>query len=494
MADEGNRDAWKPATEAGLYLPAILLFYLLVYSAAYTTRYAVTDDYLFLDAIRRHDPMAIAPLLLEGGRPLLAIIALGFARFVDGIGDLATVRALGVVGIGGFAALVFYAFRRERQPLWLALVAALTIGLLPAFQVFAAWAVCAPYPYAAILSGGAFLTLSAADAGKAIAAPRVLGAVALLAAGLMIYQPAAMAFWCFATIWALSRDRLWNPRIFASAAITFCSALLLDFVASKVLPAALGLENAFSRTALTHSPSHKLVWFVGEPLANAASLFAITPSVPLSVVVGAAILVGAFLKYGKRGVACALIVALLMVAAYVPNLIVSEDWASYRTMPALAGVVLIAVLILVVRPFDAGMRKSRRALAVLPLLIAPAALSAAYDVSQGYAIPSRAEYLVFRGAVTSTLHEIPRGGVVATLCVVPAKWQSTLSPIARYDEFGVVSTSVPGVLQAITDQIVASEWPGGSGRRVDVRIVQSDVAAEGCDARLDAAHLLSNAK
>jgi hypothetical protein len=493
MANEGNRAAWKPATEAGSYLPAILLFYLLVYSAAYTTRYAVTDDYLFLEAIRLHDPTAIAPLLLEGGRPLLAIIAIEIARFVDGIGDLSFVRAFGVTGIGGFAALVFYAFRRERQPLWLALAAALSVGLLPGFQVLAAWAVCAPYPYAAVLSGAAFLTISAGGAERAIVY-RTAAAVLLLAAGLMIYQPAAMAFWCFAAIWALSQERVWNLRVLASTAVTFCCALVIDFGVSKALPAAFGLADDFSRTALTHSPLRKLVWFITEPLSNAANLYVISPSAPVSAAVGAAILAGVFVKYGKRGGAYALLIALLLVLAYVPNLLVSEDWASYRTTPALAGVVLIAALILVVRPFDQWIRSPRFGLAVLPLLIAPAALSASFNVAQTYAFPSRAEYLLLRSALVRALHQIPHGGAPKTVCVVPAHWQSTLSPISRYDEFGVVSSSIPEVLQAIVGGIAASAPPARQRPGVVFRVVGVGAPLAGCDARLAVDRLLLDAQ
>lgn len=493
MADDANCGAWRLASEAGLLLPAILLFYLLVYSAAFTTHYAVTDDYVFLEAVRLHDRAAIVPLLLEGGRPLLAVIALGLARLVQGIGDLAWVRALGVLGIGTFAAMVFYAFRRERQPLWLALIAALTVGLLPAFQVFAAWAVCAPYPYAAVLGGAAFLILSGAD-GRGMIVARTLGAVALLFAALAIYQPSAMAFWCFAAIWSLSRNQFWNGRIVVAAVVVFCCAMLLDFAASKLLPAALGLTTGLSRTALTHSPWHKLVWFVREPLVDSASLFRITPSVALSAGVGAVVVLGALVKYRIRAPARLLVLALLPVAAYVPNLVVAEDWGSYRTTPALAGVILLALLILVVGPLGGLLRRRAAALALLPLLIGPLALSAAANVTQTYAAPSSAEYLLLREALIRALDRIPVGSGAATVCIVPARWQSTLSPISRYDEFGVVSSSVPDALQAIVGGIAASVPRVRQRPAVGFRVVNAGAPLAGCDARVDVDRLLRDAR
>lgn len=493
MADDANCGAWRPASEAGLLLPAILLFYLLVYSAAFTTHYAVTDDYLFLEAVRLHDRAAIVPLLLEGGRPLLAIIALGLARLVQGIGDLAWARAFGVLGIGAFAAMIFYVFRRERQPLWLALAAAFTVGLLPAFQVFAAWAVCAPYPYAAALGGAAFLILSGADERGMIVA-RTLGAIALLFAALAIYQPSAMAFWCFAAIWSLSRNQFWNGRIVVAAVVVFCCAMLLDFAASKLLPAALGLTTGLSRTALTHSPWHKLVWFVHEPLVNSASLFAITPSVPLSLTVCGAIVLGALVTYRSQVPARLLVLALLLVAAYVPNLVVAEDWASYRTTPALAAVILITVLILVVGPVGGWLRKRAAAPALLPLLIAPLALSAAANVTQTYSAPSSAEYLLLREALVRALDRIPVGSNPVTVCIVPARWQSTLSPISRYDEFGVASSSVPYALQAIVGDIAASVAPVRQRPAVGFRVVNAGASLARCDERIDVDRLLRDVR
>lgn len=486
-------DSQGPGYEAGLFLPAIVLFYLLVYAAVYTTQYAVTDDYILLSAIRLHDPTAIAPLLLEGGRPLLAIIALGIARLVHGIGDLASVRAIGVIGIGVFSALVFLAFRRERQPVWLALLAALTIGLLPPFQVFAAWAVCAPYPYAAALGGAAFLVLAGAD-GQGTIVVRTLGTTALLFGALAIYQPSAMAFWTFAAIWALSRQRVWKRRIIASALVAFCCAMLLDFAVSKLLPAAFGLTNGFSRTALTHAPWHKLVWFVRQPLADSASLFLIAPSVALSAGAGAVVVLGALVKYRTGAPARLLVLALLLVAAYVPNLIVAEDWGSYRTTPALAGVILVALLILVVGPVGNLLRRRVAAPALLPLLIAPLALSAAADVTQTYAAPSSAEYLLLREAMIRALDQIPDGSRPATVCIVPASWQSTLSPISRYDEFGVVSSSVPDVLQAIVGGIAASAPPAQRRQAVRFRVVDAHAPLAGCDARIDVDRLLRDAR
>lgn len=481
-----------PGREAIRFFPAIALFYLLVYSAAYTTRYAVTDDYLFLAAIRHYDSTAIAPLLLEGGRPLLAILALGVARVVHNLGDLAWVRALGVAGIGVFGALVFHAFRRERHPLWLALLAALTVGLLPAFQVFAAWAVCAFYPYAAALGGAAFLVITGA-AERAGIVLRTVGATALLTAALAIYQPSAMAFWSVAAIWALSRPRLWNRRVIGSAVVAFGCAMLLDFAASKLLPAVFDLSRGLPRTALTQSPWHKLVWFVREPLTNAASLFSIAPSIAGALVVGGAVIIGAFAKYRERGGDRLFVLALLLAAAYVPNLVVAEDWGSYRTTPGLGGVVLFAFLVLVVGPLGRRLR-ARAAFLALPLIVGPLALSAAANVVQTYAVPSSGEYLLIRGAVVAALKRLPPSGSAAIICISPAEWQDTLSPVSRYDEFGVVSSSVPEVLQAIVGDIAASAESARERPRVAFHVIEAGAPLAGCDARVDVGRLLRDAR
>ena len=177
-------------------------------------------------------------------------------------------------------------------------------------------------------------------------------------------------------------------------------------------------------------------------------------------------------------------------------LIVAPDLEHSRlptTTPALAGVILVALLILVVGPLVNLVQRRAAVLALLPLLIGPLALTAAMNVTQTYAAPSSAEYLLLRGAFIRTLDRLPAGDGTATVCITPARWQNTLSPISRYDEFGVVSSSIPNVLQAIVSSIAATELPKRGGRIV-FRIASARAPIEGCDAWLDVDRVLRDAR
>ncbi len=435
---------------------AIFLLLLLVYLPAITIKYAFLDSYILLASGIQGQLHGILQMIVQGGRPLYAIYTSVAYGHTASIGDLRYLRAFGVAGIGVLACLLYRALSETTVHAAAAIAGSVLFCLTPSFQIYAAWDACATAPWAAVLAAFAFLLC---DQGGA---RRMAGAAFLLFCAMMIYQPATMVFWDFAAVAWLLRPALPAMRRILAAAGVMAAALAGDYAALKLLPRWLYGDGAvFSRTALVHDIYGKVVWFFHEPLFDALNLFSIQPSVNIvsgifslrpgwgvyqpfaniadAVLLGTLTFVGAWLYFGRGAPARIMLALCLVPATYIPNLLVAENWASYRTQDALAGLFVLFGIVAVLG-WVRVLRLGRLVPGLCVAAVGIAAWCAASNVMNEFAVPQAREYRIVQ---TALLHmTFPAG---ARPCFNLPVWTETLAPVARYDEFGVLSTSVPWV-------------------------------------------------
>src|SRR5262249_52019590 len=163
------------------------------------------------------------------------------------------------IGILALALLLHWALVRSRLSPGVAALITILVCSMPAFQVAGSWAVLFAAPYAALLGGGAsILAVSAVDVPRAAVTDRLMGAVGLFLAALLIYQPAAMFFWVFLAVALLGAltDEVRSWRLVRVHAAVAGAGLLLTFVIAKVVahiardPASPNVD----RSTLTHDP------------------------------------------------------------------------------------------------------------------------------------------------------------------------------------------------------------------------------------------------
>ena len=211
------------------------------------------------------------------GRVFYALITKILLRFTIDIGDLAHVRFLGIIGIALVAWSVFVVLVRAGQDRFQSTCAGLVIGTTLPFQLYAAWATAAPFPFAALVSGLAFFVGERAfdSPDPRIGYLLVPASILTLAAAMTIYQPAAMFFWVLVAIAVLSRNTRpcdamrrfgWHCMIgsagILSAFIIYksgISAHLSPFAETAVIDARAAVID------LQHIPS-KVVWFLTDVL------------------------------------------------------------------------------------------------------------------------------------------------------------------------------------------------------------------------------------
>ncbi len=341
--------------------PAFGLFlavFLTVYAPVLLNSYAFTDDFFDLAAALRGDMSWPITKKITEGRPLLALLTYISLTTAKDIEDLRYLRLVGIVGIAVLAWSVFRLLVRTGwEPVRSFFASVILCTTLP-FHVYAAWATTAFYPYAALASGVAFF-LGERTFRTHRRSPkwlRVGGASLALLAALAIHQSAAMFLWVFAAVVVLKPDTPLDDvlRRFGWYCMIVMGGLLLGFVVYKL---GLALYPALSaRTGLVHNIPGKAVWFLLEPLPNALNFSLLSPShyvfsdfhriadillawgVFVLIVGGMMLYVGGTLKerLWKLGIALS-----VLPLSYVPNLIVVENWASYRTLPSLTSVVVM---------------------------------------------------------------------------------------------------------------------------------------------------------
>ena len=138
---------------------------------------------------------------------------------------------------------------------------------------------------------------------------------------------------------------------------------------------------------------------------------------------------------GDRLCRCAAAAALVLLGS-IPNLVVEEQTSGYRSMPALAALVVLFAY-LAFRGYAGRAAATRRAHAVLGLAAAACALSAAWHVHAYFVAPQVRELALMRSG-------IERGDLsrIRSIHVLrPPKWQRNPPAPLLWREFGATTSS-----------------------------------------------------
>lgn len=463
--------------------------------------YGFSDDYLILsmaDHLLASSPWIGKDLLQAGavnGRPITGLF-LGLAYPAAGtIGHLALIRLVGVLGIAALALVLHWVLVRSGISVRAAALIAVLVCGLPSFEVYASWTTLFTAPYVAILAGCASLiAVAAVDAPRHLVADRALGATAALTAALLTYQPAAMYFWVFlavALIGAVGEPRRALRILRMHFGVAFVSLGLAYLVVKAGSDwAGKGAPNA-ARNTLVTDVAAKARWFVEVALYQALNLTNLTPVLWLAVAVAGLALVGVPLlllnrrtPYPPLWVGTGLV---LIPLCYIPNLVVRESAAFYRTQAAITSLVALYACLGAIgiwlsirdwlrpRVADRALATLERVALVVPVaLVCVSTFVAARNVSTLFVGPQATELRLMRSQIAALPDGVARVGFVETA------WSQGMTKVQRYDEFGLPSSGQPWVPQSAVLLILREE-----GRLVPGRPPIVDVYPPGTGALPD---------
>ncbi|MDI3262615.1 MAG: hypothetical protein QJR11_07385 [Fulvimonas sp.] len=438
-------------THTKKYIFCFGAFFFIIYATTVFNVYAFSDDYN-LAYFARHDYKSLAVPMIESGRVIYAIFFIAF-KVISNINDFVWFRILSILGIATLTLLFATHLREEKRlPIAFCIGIPLLIGCMPALQIYAAWATCAPHAWAAVLAGLSFRSLDS---------QKKLTPLILLIVSLFLYQPSTMMFWVFAAAkWIPGKE---NKKIlkkeFLTALIFMAIAMFIDYIIAKWLPLLLfHTPNSFDRVKVSLDFFAKLRWFIREPLVSALNFSGIKGDVTLAIISGIFIFSGFVHLYRLKILSKEkfILAILLIPLSYLPNLIVNENWASYRTQIALtslftlyAGLALLGWLHF--------MRLKKLLPWIVSILITICGLNAYNNVSQTIAIPQSKEYEVVKKYIYSHMTDLYSA---QKIYLIPSSGDNSLSHITRYDEFGLPSSAQSWVPQYMAWFILHERYQG----------------------------------
>jgi hypothetical protein len=452
----------------------------IAYLPAVATTYAYTDDYSHLgvwhgaaagkwaDAIK---------LSVEQGRPLAGLITEGLFYLASSISDLWFVRLFSITGIILLGFAFHWALVRAGLGRRSAVLAVVLLLTLPAYQVYAAWAVLATAPYAALLGfiGGVIATDAlVGHKGGQLAMRLALAAVVLLAA-LLMYQPAAMMFWVSVAVALVVPRVVSQPwRILGGCLVVAAVAAALAYVALELSLAISGWD-ASSRSALIEHPGSKASWllYIAMPRALGLHYLGQYPSGALGLAVASVILLGLALRARgdpKCAIRLGLAAAALVPLAYAPSLVVEENWATFRTQIALSTLI---GLYFVVSVIEIGRFTLERLGGAGPRVLRSARLVTTTTAVAGVVLAIVAAHANLRHRfIRPETQELEM--IRSQLAAIPGRTVSRVvfrlaASSSNGDEFGFPSSAASWVAEPVVALVLREQ--GRLGRTLSVKVI-----------------------
>jgi hypothetical protein len=420
--------------------------------------FGLRDDYSNLREAHE-EPGKILQFCASHARPIYGLLLQSTYGQTSTVDNLRWMRLAASLILGAISWVMFRGLRSLGWSFDASLGVALMLGLLPASQVIAAWAVGWPYAATALLALGAFFAVENALAiapgavtwrlqGRLLA--QWLVGLGLMVASALIYQPSAL-FYVVPLAGALiaqPRRGMQRTARWAGAHLFFVAAALgLAYCIMTSLYSS-GVFVKSGRVAFEHHWGEKAAWLLGEALPNALGMLVLNDNnhhdrwlyLGCAGLTAAVLLAGGWLEWRRhgreRGVVWLSALIVLPLVAFGISLVASERYATYRTLLAMSAVLVCFLAASLASLTERWGVSNRRLLA--SVLLTVAFLTARHHAYALIAVPQGNEWqLILDGAKQVRLSASSRPRIFAIASSPADISTSTI----YHDEFGSLSSN-----------------------------------------------------
>jgi hypothetical protein len=454
--------------KAAICLVFLILTPLAAYWGTVFHDYGFRDDYAHLREVHE-EPGKLLKFTTSNGRPVYGVLLENSVKLLRGVDDLPWLRLACVLFLASTGVALWALLRRRGWSEAEAAVIGVCVALLPAAQVLASWAIAWPLAFALLLAvaGFALVEVGLGRRGWQRVAAMLGGGLLYLTAGFIYQSNALFAVVPLAAVLLLRPGRgvAEHARWTTLHLGILCASLLLGFALVEITFDA-GVVEQSERMHFETNILAKLSWFLRSPLANALGLFALRDRFNTGAVFfwGAALLSAVVISFGwrfapktpshrARWLVCA---ALLPFVAHGVSL-ASSAWVNgYRTLFALAGLVVVLVVFGLRTLRTSGRIEPRAQSAALAVLAAVAAGSASYNSYALLAEPQSLEWTAMREAA----ERVPVDVNTSVYIITPLL--SERSTVRLFsDEFGSLSSDSDWVPKEMFKTAMRERLPEG---------------------------------
>ena len=369
---------------------------------------------------------------------------------MESFSSLRILRFISIVGIAITSWLIYLNLCSSGWNRKNSLVGAYLIGTLPAFQVYASWAVTFIFPWASAITALSVQCLEFKS--ETLLRKKILFvslATLILILSLNIYQPAAMFFWVFAAIKIFIKyknDYESQIKKLFYYLLVYFAALSVAFLILKFTE--MSINQHSSRAVIISNFNDilsKIKWFILYPLVDSANFVNINASYWVAFFVLSLMIIGSFFYLDgtfKRKLTLIGISLLFIIFSYTPNLVVTSSLPSYRTQVALAALLLLFFYLSMeglIKLFQNRAYQYRIRNLCLAIILPVFSIWSMYNVIVTIVIPQFTELANIRMQLpVSKLESIDK-----IYYIVPEESNNqtiSMSPLRKYDEFGLPSS------------------------------------------------------
>lgn len=433
----------------------------MLYWPALVKTYGITDDYSMLK-FALEEPGGMTRFVASSGRLVYAPLREYSAYWAGNVENLRWLRGLSLLGILVFGFQMYRGLLRFGWPGLISSGVALWLMVMPPALVIVSWATCWPYPWALVLVALAF---HCGEKWRALAFRNIrcgwgwwLLAVGLLIISMWIYQIFIFAYiWWIAAAWIYrEKEEVWAGSGWLLGHFSVIgSALLCGFFGYRWILGSFGID-ALSRTEIVFPGFDKIAWAVKSvvPMAwNPWILPAHDGRNSMLFYGGAAALLGAVailigLKLKSRTAAGASALGAFLLGqpvAYGLMFVISESYASYRTLYVVMGLTILWI------GWSFGQlgekfpgRRNWVSAVFVSLLGLNLFLGRIYLVDWVVG-PQAAEYAIVLDEIHNADPDLLEQGVY----VIRPEYDQTLAPWVTTNEFGLPSTHTEWAAEAM---------------------------------------------
>jgi hypothetical protein len=323
---------------------------LLSYATAYLPTFLVLDDYPSLADVYSNTHTVSATALAQGRLLNALFIEISF-RVFNSVEAAKYIRLIGVLGTCLFFSLIVLLLVRHGISFGTSWLLALGASFLPPFIEISIWATISSYSWSCAL---AILGAIALQSGLLLRSRwRIAGAVLVVYAALLSYTPAAQLIFVLPLLYLVSDSRSEDSPTYIyftfATFLTFFVASVIFMITWKLYKSAFFPYYNLNDRALVSSIGEllsKVRWFLADVLISSANLFKLYPSNYYGIGILLISLSQFLLAKGRLGATCRISCWwALLFAVYASNLLVKENWPSYRTQVAIQTYLWISFVI-----------------------------------------------------------------------------------------------------------------------------------------------------